>query len=148
MGWIPPSAVSQARLQAARAIRSSLFNHAPVSAENPTIRTGSTVLKASPVAPKMRDYYYPDVDYLKLSEQDPSLADLNLKDTFVEARLAKEAEWTKRGKLVRVGSEFECFLVSSFKREYILMDVHLFHVVLTGRRKKVEGEGKGKKKKK
>ncbi|KAJ3099055.1 hypothetical protein HDU97_003488 [Phlyctochytrium planicorne] len=107
---------SPARLQLLQQVKASVLSS--------VIPKGASPLESrfQPVAQKMKDYYFPDIDVAKLSEQDSSLSSLGLKDQWVLSRLSREEEWTKRGKIVRVG-------------------------VLTGRRKKVEGEGKQKKRK-
>ncbi|KAJ3151840.1 hypothetical protein HK101_001856 [Irineochytrium annulatum] len=75
-----------------------------------------------PVGQKMRDYYFPDIDVKRMADQDPEIKALNLEDQWVKVQLEREEGLKRRGKIVRVG-------------------------VLTGRRKKPEGEESGKKKK-
>ncbi|KAJ3416514.1 hypothetical protein HDV05_001251 [Chytridiales sp. JEL 0842] len=116
--WISPLTLTPTRLSLAQSLRAKLFNKPP-----PTPTPVPKPPKPTPsVALKMKNYYPPDIDFQALAMQDPELKKLGLKDLKLEERLEKEREWEKRGKIVRVSA-------------------------LTGRRKKVEGEGKGGKKK-
>ncbi|KAJ3072040.1 hypothetical protein HDU98_004405 [Podochytrium sp. JEL0797] len=75
------------------------------------------------IASKMLNYHIPDVNLVGLSNQDASLSGLELKDVWMQSRVAREEDFLKRGKVVRVG-------------------------VLSGRWKPAADDGKGKKKKK
>ncbi|KAJ3215219.1 hypothetical protein HDU67_000706 [Dinochytrium kinnereticum] len=85
------------RLKTLQSLRTTLMQQAAPAAVQPLPP------KFKSVASQMRDYYYPDIDVAKLSEQDSALKSLELKDQWTLARLTREEEFAKRGKIVRVG---------------------------------------------
>ncbi|KAL2911076.1 hypothetical protein HK105_209474 [Polyrhizophydium stewartii] len=87
------------RLQAVRQLRDAIFG---IDRSAIGVRTGKDVLAAPPLRAKLLNYYPPDVDMLKLSMQDSRLAQLDLKDVWVEQQRAREEALAARGKVVRV----------------------------------------------
>ena len=87
------------RVQVLQRLKDSIFN---VDRSAIGIRAGQKVLNAAPLKQRLLTYYPPDVDCVKLANQDPRLKPLDLQDIWLHKQVIREKRLEARGKEIRV----------------------------------------------